>query len=100
MQHITYEGQLSLKTQKVKDVIERIGHQNPDLCKTCTLGPKEPWAYRNKMQMPVGGARGDIQMGFYAMGISRYQYRGRIVLFKMKEIIQLLQMCYDIAKGT
>ena len=50
LQHITYEGQLSLKTQKVKDVIERIGHQNPDLVKP-TLGPKEPWAYRNKMQM-------------------------------------------------
>ena len=33
LQHITYEGQLSLKTQKVKDVIERIGHQNPDLVK-------------------------------------------------------------------
>lgn len=67
LQHITYEGQLSLKTQKVKDVIERIGHQNPDLVKPA-LGPKEPWAYRNKMQMPVGGTKGDIQMGFYAMG--------------------------------
>ena len=66
LQHITYEGQLSLKTQKVKDVIERIGHQNPDLVKP-TLGPKNPWAYRNKMQMPVGGTKGDIQMGFYAM---------------------------------
>lgn len=29
--NITYEGQLSLKTQKVKDVIERIGHQNQTL---------------------------------------------------------------------
>ena len=38
LQHITYEGQLSLKTQKVKDVIERIGHQNPDRVKS-TLGP-------------------------------------------------------------
>ena len=63
LQHITYEGQLSLKTQKVKDVIERIGHQNPDLVKPA-LGPKEPWAYRNKMQMPVGGTKDDIQMGF------------------------------------
>ena len=61
LQHITYEGQLSLKTQKVKDVIERIGHQNPDLVKPA-LGPKEPWAYRNKMQMPVGGTKSDIQM--------------------------------------
>ena len=41
LQHITYEGQLSLKTQKVKDVIERIGHQNPNLVKPA-LGPKEP----------------------------------------------------------
>ena len=96
LQHITYEGQLSLKTQKVKDVIERIGHQNPDLVKP-TLGPKEPWAYRNKMQMPVGGARGDIKMGFYAMG-SHDIVQGTNCPIQDDGNNRIAQICYDIAK--
>ena len=96
LQHITYEGQLSLKTQKVKDVIERIGHQNPDLVKPA-LGPKEPWAYRNKMQMPVGGVRGDIQMGFYAMG-SHDIVQGTNCPIQDDGNNRIAQICYDIAK--
>ena len=96
LQHITYEGQLSLKTQKVKDVIERIGHQNPDFVKPA-LGPKEPWAYRNKMQMPVGGARGDIQMGFYAMG-SHDIVQGTNCPIQDDGNNTIAQVCYDIAK--
>ena len=96
LQHITYEGQLSLKTQKVKDVIERIGHQNPDLVKPA-LGPKEPWAYRNKMQMPVGGAKGDIQMGFYAMG-SHDIVQGTNCPIQDDGNNRIAQICYDIAK--
>ena len=96
LQHIIYEGQLSLKTQKVKDVIERIGHQNPDLVKPA-LGPKEPWAYRNKMQMPVGGARGDIQMGFYAMG-SHDIVQGTNCPIQDEGNNTIAQVCYDIAK--
>ena len=96
LQHITYEGQLSLKTQKVKDVIERIGHQNPDLVKPA-LGPKEPWAYRNKMQMPVGGTKGDIQMGFYAMG-SHDIVQGTNCPIQDEGNNIIAQACYQIAK--
>lgn len=96
LQHITYEGQLSLKTQKVKDVIERIGHQNPDLVKPA-LGPKEPWAYRNKMQMPVGGTKDDIQMGFYAMG-SHDIVQGTNCPIQDEGNNIIAQACYDIAK--
>jgi len=96
LQHITYEGQLSLKTQKVKDVIERIGHQNPDLVKPA-LGPKDPWAYRNKMQMPVGGTKGDIQMGFYAMG-SHDIVQGTNCPIQDEGNNIIAQACYQIAK--
>ena len=96
LQHITYEGQLSLKTQKVKDVIERIGHQNPELVKSA-LGPKEPWAYRNKMQMPVGGTRDNIQMGFYAMG-SHDIVQGTNCPIQNEGNNIIAQVCYDIAK--
>lgn len=68
LQHVTYEEQLRLKTQKVRDIMERIGKTNPDLVQSA-LGPDNPWHYRNKMQIPVGAdsAKGAV-LGFYAMG--------------------------------
>lgn len=95
LQHISYEGQLSLKTQKVKDVIERIGHQNPDLVLS-TKGPEEPWAYRNKMQMPVGGSAKAIKMGFYAMG-SHDIVQGTNCPIQDDGNNQIAQVCYEIA---
>lgn len=67
LQHITYEGQLALKTQKVKDIIERIAKMDADIVLD-TIGPKDPWQYRNKMQLPVTGHVGQVEMGFYARG--------------------------------
>lgn len=67
LQHVTYEEQLNLKTQKVRDIMERIGKTNPDLVQPA-LGPESPWHYRNKMQIPVGGKVGQAELGFYAMG--------------------------------
>jgi len=90
LQHITYEGQLSLKTQKVKDVIERIGHQNPDLVKPA-LGHKEPWAYRNKMQMPVGALKAIFKWDSMRWDLT-ISCKVQTVLFKMKGIISLLKI--------
>ncbi|MDY4746907.1 MAG: 23S rRNA (uracil(1939)-C(5))-methyltransferase RlmD, partial [Veillonella caviae] len=95
LQHITYEGQLELKTQKVKDVIQRIAHLNPNLVKP-TLGPENPWAYRNKMQMPVGGTRDNLKMGFYAMG-SHDIVQGTNCPIQDEGNNQIAQACYDIA---
>lgn len=95
LQHITYEGQLELKTQKVKDVIQRIAHLNPNLVKP-TLGPEYPWAYRNKMQMPVGGTRDNLKMGFYAMG-SHDIVQGTNCPIQDEGNNQIAQTCYDIA---
>lgn len=67
LQHVSYEEQLRLKTQKVKDVVERIGKQDPSVVQPA-IGPKEPWYYRNKMQMPVGLVKGKVAMGFYERG--------------------------------
>ncbi len=64
LQHVTYEEQTRLKTQKVRDIIERIGKTDSSIVKD-TLGPSNPWHYRNKMQMPVGEKEGQPVMGFY-----------------------------------
>ena len=67
LQHASYTEQLRLKTESVKAVIERIAKCDPKLVLPC-IGPEEPWRYRNKMQMPVGGTVGNIRMGFYQKG--------------------------------
>ena len=67
LQHASYTEQLRLKTESVKAVIERIAKCDPNLVLPC-IGPEEPWRYRNKMQMPVGGTIGNIRMGFYQQG--------------------------------
>lgn len=78
LQHLSYEGQLDFKRQRVKDAIERIGkmkisNQLPaaseegNVILHDTIGMKEPYNYRNKVQLPVGEANGEINIGFYAL---------------------------------
>lgn len=65
LQHLSYEGQLSFKTKKVKDHLERIGGFS-GISVGYAKGMEEPWRYRNKAQFPVGGKTGEPEIGFYA----------------------------------
>jgi len=65
LQHISYEEQLNFKTQRVKDVIARIG-KIEGLKIHNTFGMDFPYNYRNKVQLPVGVNDGNIVVGFYA----------------------------------
>ncbi|MBE6067214.1 MAG: 23S rRNA (uracil(1939)-C(5))-methyltransferase RlmD [Clostridium lundense] len=65
LQHLSYEGQLDFKGQRVKDAIERIGKINPEVLPV--IGMASPYNYRNKVQLPVGQANGEINIGFYAL---------------------------------
>lgn len=65
LQHISYDSQLAWKTKKVKDHLERIGGFS-DVTIEQTKGMQVPWAYRNKVQLPVGGTVDDVKIGFYA----------------------------------
>ena len=67
LQHLSYDGQLIVKRQQVVDALERIGKQTALLVHP-TLGASSPWLYRNKMQFPVGKARGTIKIGCYEQG--------------------------------
>jgi 23S rRNA (uracil1939-C5)-methyltransferase len=67
IQHMSYKGQLEFKTQRVKDVIERIGKLDiNDINIHETLGMDNPYRYRNKVQLPVKLVNGEIKIGFYA----------------------------------
>lgn len=95
LQHTTYENQLALKTQKVKDIMVRIGGLEENRVLPA-LGPQNPWAYRNKMQMPVGGIQGHLRMGFYKRG-SHAIVDGTNCLIQRPENNEIAKVCYDLA---
>lgn len=69
LQQMSYEAQLQWKARKVRECLERIGGVSFDAGAEFlpVLGMKEPAAYRNKAQFPVGRDRnGRIVTGFYA----------------------------------
>lgn len=65
LQHLTYEGQLAYKRQKVEQLIRRVGKVE-DVEVSPTIGMDEPWHYRNKVQLPVRDVNGEIKIGYYA----------------------------------
>ncbi len=71
LQHLSYPAQLKYKRQTVIDDLERIGHFPHPVVQE-TLGAKDPWHYRNKMQLPVAQEKGHpLVMGCYAQGTHR-----------------------------
>lgn len=67
LQHLSYAAQLAVKRQQVIDALERIGGLRGVLVHP-VIGAETPWQYRNKMQFPVGSAKGNIVIGCYAKG--------------------------------
>ena len=68
LQHLNYKGQLELKKERVKDVLERIGGftVGKDIVLNDVIGMEEPYRYRNKVQLPVGEDENGLKIGFYA----------------------------------
>ena len=63
-QQIKYEKQLEFKTDRVKEAMKRIAHL--DVKVNDCIGAKNPYHYRNKIQMPYQKDRkGNIVYGFY-----------------------------------
>lgn len=63
LQHMSYETQLEMKRNQVKNVLGKIAHL--DVPVHPVLGMRDPWHYRNKIQMPVGEKDGELITGFY-----------------------------------
>src|SRR5690625_2951511 len=64
IQHMSYDMQLEMKQNQVKNVMKKIAHL-PDIPVHETIGTDDPWRYRNKIQMPVGEKDGELITGFY-----------------------------------
>ena len=84
LQHLSYEAELKEKREQVKAALERIGHLRDihvaptigalerighlrDIHVAPTIGSDNPLYYRNKMQFPVSGKRGKLQIGCFAL---------------------------------
>lgn len=65
IQHASYKEQLNFKWERVKDCISKIGKLDSSIVKY-PLGMKEPWRYRNKVQLPIGLVNGELKIGFFA----------------------------------
>jgi 23S rRNA (uracil1939-C5)-methyltransferase len=67
LQHLSYEGQLKFKKDRVEDNLTRIGGLNINtIMLNETIGMESPYRYRNKVQLPIGKKDGKVLIGFYA----------------------------------
>ena len=68
-QHIRYESQLDLKTDIVKQVIQRIAGFDPEIVHQA-IGTETPLQYRNKVQFPVAQPNQSTRIlaGYYKEG--------------------------------
>lgn len=63
-QHMTYEQTLHYKRIQVEDAFRHIG--GLEVTVPPVLGMSDPWHYRNKTALPVGGDADKPKIGFYA----------------------------------
>ena len=66
IQHMSYDLQLQMKQNQVKNVMRKIAHME-HVPVHATLGMDDPWRYRNKVAIPVGENDGELITGFYRM---------------------------------
>ena len=66
IQHMSYDMQLDMKQNQVKNVLRKIAHLD-NVPVHCPLGMEDPWRYRNKVSIPVGEYKGELITGFYRM---------------------------------
>lgn len=62
--HLKYEAQLAFKTKQVKDSLYKIAGIK-DMEVPLTLGMDQPFAYRNKAQVPVRRVHDQLETGFF-----------------------------------
>lgn len=107
LQHLEYKEQLKFKTRLVQDALRKIGGIK------CEVAPCEKsersYAYRNKLQLPIGRVKGENAVGFYAERSHRIvpieacplhpAWSGKLIA----AVCQFMQMCgvngYDEETG-
>lgn len=63
LQHIDYQRQLELKTERIKNLLKK-NNYDPALCLPI-IGMKNPYFYRNKVQMVISEKNHKVMSGLY-----------------------------------
>ena len=90
--HITYDEELSLKSQKVKDAFSRIGGLDVPFAPIIP-SPKKS-RYRNKAQYPIRRDGSTLNIGFYAKKSHRV-IDGGDCLLQPEEFTQIVEIVKD-----
>ena len=64
LQHMSYDATLEFKKNVVRNNLKRIGKVDVEVQNT--IGLDEPYAYRNKVQFPIGDNGNEVVVGFFA----------------------------------
>ena len=64
LHHMTYEAQLRFKQHQVESAMQRIGGFD-NISVAEVVGMEEPYAYRNKAQIPVRKVNRELETGFF-----------------------------------
>ncbi len=64
--HMDYEEECSLKAERVRQALNRIGGENLDALPI--MGAETCYGYRNKAQYPVSSEKGRVYAGFFRAG--------------------------------
>lgn len=63
MLHMNYEASLHAKASLIKNTLHKIGHVDVD--EVVVEGMDNPFAYRNKIQLPLSKQNGEVKLGYY-----------------------------------
>lgn len=94
--HLAYDQQLLFKRQQAKNVLHKTAHIE-DVEVLETLGMAQPFAYRNKAQVPVRRVNGQLKIGFFRKG-SHDLMPLEDFLIQDKEIDRLLVFVRDLLR--
>jgi len=90
--HITYEAELKIKENHVRDALKRIGHIDTE--PEPVIGAASPDRYRNKAQYPLEKSGDTLKIGFYAPRSHRV-IDCRACLLQPKEFEGILKVFSD-----
>jgi 23S rRNA (uracil-5-)-methyltransferase RumA len=107
LQHIDYKEQLKIKQSIIKQSLKRYTNINPDNIEVAkTVGMKNPFAYRNKSQMPFKNTNFGLVLGFYKPNSNSFVYVDECIVHHPKineinqEVLRILrkyhQKAYDL----
>ena len=94
--HLAYDQQLLFKRQQAKNVLHKTAHIE-DVEVLETLGMAQPFAYRNKAQVPVRRVNGQLEIGFFRKGSHDLM---RIFSFRIRRLTVCSFLCVICCAAT